>query len=542
MLDVVTGKTQLVLGEVVRVEEMSADKAQTLLLNAVSEDLQSAGDELPSITTQLVNTLDRLALTVDLAGARIGSDVDEGAQAHDAMQRYLTDVQHHRDRLLQSREYTEATEYDQTVWTVWEASLVSLRDVEERDTSIRPIDFWALLTCLDRANIQTEMFRLASDSSSGERRRRGTRRHVGTGTRRSVRRPVTTRRDGKVWQDEGRWKESEQLFFAAWQGLAQELGKEHPSTLTAMAYLASTYRKQGRWKEAEELDVKVMEGMSRMLGEEHPDMLSAMADLAATYRNQGRWKEAEELEGRHLLFNRLRGEDEKFNPSILRLSLLLLLFDVYLTWARIEKATPTPLAPPPGLLQNATLSTLISPPQQPSPHQPQTFLATQPILFQYAFFLLLCAVETASFHLPIRFLLSLPHPQTSTTSWPARLYNFLLPHYPHPSLISTALLVSSFTKLFPLLLLVWNYDLPSSASAVSWAVIINNVAALEIVLGSGYLRAMGLCAVGAICRAGVGWGILRMVGVGGGIAAAGVVETADVIEMWRRIAEGVGFS
>ncbi|KAK6433209.1 hypothetical protein LTR95_010616 [Oleoguttula sp. CCFEE 5521] len=245
---------------------------------------------------------------------------------------------------------------------------------------------------------------------------------------------------------------------------------------------------------------------------------------------------------RHLLFNRLRGEDDKFNPSMLRLSLLLLLFDVYLTWARIEKATPTPLAPPPGLLQNATLSTLTSPPQQPTPHQPQTFLATQPILFQYAFFLLLCAVETASFHLPIRFLLLLPHPPTSTKSWTGRLYNFLLPYYPHPSLISTALLVSSFTKLFPLLLLVWNYDLPSSASAVSWAVIINNVAALEILLGSGYLRAMGLCAVGAVCRAGVGWGILRMVGVGGGIAAAGVVETGDVIEMGRRIAESVGFS
>nr|OQO25489.1 hypothetical protein B0A51_08756 [Rachicladosporium sp. CCFEE 5018] len=245
---------------------------------------------------------------------------------------------------------------------------------------------------------------------------------------------------------------------------------------------------------------------------------------------------------RHLLFNRLRGEVDKFNPSILRLSLLLLLFDVYLTWARIEKATPTPLAPPPGLLQNTTLSTLTSPPLSNNQHHPQTFLATQPILFQYAFFLLLCAVETASFHLPIRFLLSLPHPPTSTKSWPSRLYNFLLPHYPHPSLISTALLVSSFTKLFPLLLLVWNYDLPSSASAVSWAVIINNVAALEILLGSGYLRAMGLCAVGAVCRAGVGWGILRMVGVGGGIAAAGVVETGDVIEMGRRIAESVGFS
>lgn len=55
------------------------------------------------------------------------------------------------------------------------------------------------------------------------------------------------------------------------------------------------------------------------------------------------------------------------------------------------------------------------------------------------------------------------------------------------------------------MLLVWQYDLPSSASAVSWAVIINNVAALEILLDCGYVRAAGLCAVGAVFRAGVGW-------------------------------------
>ncbi|OCK73381.1 hypothetical protein K432DRAFT_410741 [Lepidopterella palustris CBS 459.81] len=34
------------------------------------------------------------------------------------------------------------------------------------------------------------------------------------------------------------------------------LGPEHPSTLTSMSTLASTYRDQGRWKEAEELDVQ----------------------------------------------------------------------------------------------------------------------------------------------------------------------------------------------------------------------------------------------------------------------------------------------
>ena len=63
-----------------------------------------------------------------------------------------------------------------------------------------------------------------------------------------------------------------------------------------MANLASTYQNQGRWKEAEDLEVQVMETMKRVLGQEHPSTLTSMANLASTYRNQGRWKEAEDLE------------------------------------------------------------------------------------------------------------------------------------------------------------------------------------------------------------------------------------------------------
>src|SRR5690242_17156406 len=44
---------------------------------------------------------------------------------------------------------------------------------------------------------------------------------------------------------------------------------------------------------------------------------------------------------RHLLFNRLGRSDDKFDPSILRLGILLVLFDVYITWARIEKTNAT---------------------------------------------------------------------------------------------------------------------------------------------------------------------------------------------------------
>ncbi|KAK3615511.1 hypothetical protein LTR22_027404, partial [Elasticomyces elasticus] len=78
------------------------------------------------------------------------------------MQRYIADFQRYQDRLLRSEEYVEASQYDKTVWTVWKASLTSLRAIEERDSNIRPVELLALLTLLDRANIQTELFRLAS--------------------------------------------------------------------------------------------------------------------------------------------------------------------------------------------------------------------------------------------------------------------------------------------------------------------------------------------------------------------------------------------
>ncbi|KAL4997701.1 Arv1-like family-domain-containing protein [Aspergillus recurvatus] len=81
---------------------------------------------------------------------------------------------------------------------------------------------------------------------------------------------------------------------------------------------------------------------------------------------------------RHLLFNRLESEEHKFDPSIIRLGVLLLLFDVYLTWARIEK----------------------------SPLIETTFLSRAPIIVQYLFFLTLNALATLAHHLTVRLLAS----------------------------------------------------------------------------------------------------------------------------------------
>jgi pentatricopeptide repeat protein len=51
-----------------------------------------------------------------------------------------------------------------------------------------------------------------------------------------------------------------------------------------MANLASTYRKQGRWEEVEKLFVQVMETSKTKLGADHPSTLTSMANLASTYR------------------------------------------------------------------------------------------------------------------------------------------------------------------------------------------------------------------------------------------------------------------
>ncbi|KAF2182136.1 hypothetical protein K469DRAFT_669907 [Zopfia rhizophila CBS 207.26] len=98
--------------------------------------------------------------------------------------------------------------------------------------------------------------------------------------------------------DKGDYVTAEKMNRQALDAYEKALGLEHPSTLSNMANLASTFWNQGRWKEAEELEVQVMETRKRVFGVEHPDTLTSMANLASTYRNQGRWKEAEELQAK----------------------------------------------------------------------------------------------------------------------------------------------------------------------------------------------------------------------------------------------------
>ncbi|KAF8644345.1 hypothetical protein AX14_009430 [Amanita brunnescens Koide BX004] len=95
-----------------------------------------------------------------------------------------------------------------------------------------------------------------------------------------------------VLQCVGSWDEAEKLEVDVMNARKAKLGSDHPSTLTCMVNLASTYRHQGRWDEAEKLEADVMNARKAKLGPDHPDTLTSMVNLALTYSSQERWDEA----------------------------------------------------------------------------------------------------------------------------------------------------------------------------------------------------------------------------------------------------------
>lgn len=188
---------------------------------------------------------------------------------------------------------------------------------------------------------------------------------------------------------------------------------------------------------------------------------------------------------------------------------------MYLTWARIEKL-PLPSASPLASSLAAAQSQNASSSVLPYNHGVTNAVVLQayPLGLQYLFFLALVTLSTLAFHLPIRLLCA--YNPSCLPGAARRVWQRLIAYFPNPTPLSTALLVSSCTKLFPILLIIWDYDLPSSATAVSWAVIVNNIAALEILMDCGYLRAAILVGVGAGMRTLVMWSILQMAGLGTG--------------------------
>ena len=73
--------------------------------------------------------------------------------------------------------------------------------------------------------------------------------------------------------ERGNYALAEKWNMQALRAYTDEIGPEHPSTLSSMANLALTYKNQGRWKEAEEPFVQAMKIRMAMARADHLSML-----------------------------------------------------------------------------------------------------------------------------------------------------------------------------------------------------------------------------------------------------------------------------
>ncbi|KAK0776482.1 hypothetical protein LTR38_015492 [Friedmanniomyces endolithicus] len=147
-----------------KVDDVEPEEAVQLLFSFVDEPLLGWRDECRRLVDELTGSLDRLPPAVRMAVVRIRIDVEDGNDVEAALRQYVADYCHYRDRLLQSEDFTAASSYKKTVWTVWETSLPSLRELENRQCDICPTRLLSFLTflILNCANVQDELFRLAS--------------------------------------------------------------------------------------------------------------------------------------------------------------------------------------------------------------------------------------------------------------------------------------------------------------------------------------------------------------------------------------------
>ena len=147
--------------KVITMDVMEKDEAVALLLNIVGKGNGDERTELTVLAEHTVTALDMLPLAIDLAGAQIRARVQDGEDAQAALKQNRRDFERYRDRLLKRRDFAQSSAYQKTVWTVWETTLAAIRKVDEQE-GICCLRLLTFLTLLDMANVQDELFRLAS--------------------------------------------------------------------------------------------------------------------------------------------------------------------------------------------------------------------------------------------------------------------------------------------------------------------------------------------------------------------------------------------
>ena len=182
---------------------------------------------------------------------------------------------------------------------------------------------------------------------------------------------------------------------------------------------------------------------------------------------------------RHLLFNRLDYRDSGIDPSVMKLGLLLILFDVYVKWFQMEKQQQLN----PDLILNPLVDSSLD------PHAQKNALFWSIITQQYAYILLSCVAEFLFLHMAIRATIHFLY----GSKYAIIKYNY----------VSMALILSSFAKLLLILMIVWDYY-NQHHLAYAWLVNIlvwtSNVEALGVFLNVGYVKTCLIMCTGTAVR------------------------------------------
>ncbi|CAO3682819.1 unnamed protein product [Rhizopus stolonifer] len=160
---------------------------------------------------------------------------------------------------------------------------------------------------------------------------------------------------------------------------------------------------------------------------------------------------------RHLLFNRITRQ-EGVEPHVIRFAILLILFEVYIKWFRLEKYYTT--------------------------YDARFIEKSLP--YQYLYILALCIFEFVMFHCFVHLVIRL------RSLWKKQekqiRYNY----------VSMALIISSFGKMLLILMVIWDYRQLEYSWLVGTIVLASNIEALSVYLNVSYAQALSMIGFGIL--------------------------------------------
>ncbi|KAL7325818.1 hypothetical protein PS15p_208252 [Mucor circinelloides] len=160
---------------------------------------------------------------------------------------------------------------------------------------------------------------------------------------------------------------------------------------------------------------------------------------------------------RHLLFNRIT-EQDGVEPHVFRFAILLILFEVYIKWFRLERYYT----------------------------DYDTKFIEQPLYYQYLYILTLCIFEFIIFHCCINLAIRVYF----------RNQNKRIRH----NYVSMALIISSFGKMLLILMVIWDYKQLEYSWLVSIIVLASNTEALSVYLNIPYFQTLLIISIGILGR------------------------------------------